>query len=340
MPSSTKLRRVALVGASSLRGKELKQLLEDRNFPTGDIRLVDDEAVGTLTEAGGEATFIRALEEDAFEGAHFAFFAGDAAVTKNAWPLAHKAGATVIDLSGVLCDVPTAVPWIPSLDAVLTPPRPIAGRLFWSPGVAAQMACAVAASLAAFEPARLVLIFFQPVSERGQAGVDELESQTVNLLSFQPAPQELYDAQVAFNLLSRFGDASRERLADVRLNIARDVDRYLAGRAPRPAIQMIQAPVFYASAFTGYAEFAAPRNVDDLHAALKRAGVRVSEPGEPPLSNISVAGESQIMLAPIEPDPLLPDVFWFWGAADNLRAGAANAIAIAEKLLTNAETRH
>lgn len=340
MPSSTELRRVALVGASSLRGKELKQLLEDRSFPAGDIRLVDDEAVGTLTEAGGEATFIRALEEDAFEGAHFVFFAGDAAVTSSAWPLAHKAGATVIDLSGVLCEVPTAVPWIPLLDAVLAPPRPIAGKLFWSPSIAAQMACTVAAALAAFEPARLALIFFQPVSERGQPGIDELESQTVNLLSFQPAPQELYDAQVAFNLLPRFGEASHERLADVRLNIARDVDRYLTGRVPRPAIQLIQAPVFYASAFTGYAEFAAPQNVDDLTAALARGGVRLADRTDPPLSNVSVAGEERIVVAPIEPDPLSPNAFWFWGAADNLRAGAANAVAIAERLLANAETRN
>src|SRR3972149_6715528 len=173
MPSATEFRRVALVGASSLRGKELKQLLEDRNLPAGDIRLVDDEAVGTLTEAGGEATFIRALEEDTFEGAHFAFFAGDLGFTERAWPLAHKAGATGIDLSGALCEVPPAVPGIPSLDAVLPPPRPIAGKLFWSPGVAAQMACAVAAALAPFEPARLVLIFFQPASERGPPGIGE-----------------------------------------------------------------------------------------------------------------------------------------------------------------------
>ena len=340
MSPATEPRRVALVSASSLRGKELKQLLEDRDFPAVDIRLVDDEAIGTLTEAGGEATFIRALEEDSFDGAHLAFFAGDPKFTARAWPLAHKAGATVIDLSGALAEVPTAVPWIPSLDAVLPPPRPVAGKLFWSPGVPAQMACAISAALAAFEPLRMVLVFFQPVSERGQPGIDELESQTVNLLSFQPAPQELYDAQVAFNLLPRFGEASLERLSDVRLAVARDVDRYLAGRAPRPSIQMIHAPVFYSSAFTGYAEFAAPRSADELQQALSRAGFRIGGKDEPPLSNVSVAGESQTMLAPLEPDPLSPTSFWLWGAADNLRAAAANALAIAEKLTFNAETRN
>ncbi len=60
--------RVAIVGASSLRGKEVKLVLEDRNFPAGEIILLDEPVLaGTLTEAGGEPTFIRALDEDSFE---------------------------------------------------------------------------------------------------------------------------------------------------------------------------------------------------------------------------------------------------------------------------------
>ena len=98
--------------------------------------------------------------------------------------------------------------------------------------------------------------------------------------------------------------------------------------------------MFYASAFTGYVEFATPCRVEDLHQALARAGMRLCEPDEPPLSNVSVAGESQIRIAPVEPDPLAPNGCWFWGAADNLHVAAANATAIAEKLLSNAETRN
>ena len=78
MPTgASKSPRVAIVGASSLRGKELKLVLEDRNFPASDIVLLDEPvAAGTLTEAGGEPAFIRALDENSFEGAQFAFFAG------------------------------------------------------------------------------------------------------------------------------------------------------------------------------------------------------------------------------------------------------------------------
>jgi aspartate-semialdehyde dehydrogenase len=328
--------RVAIVGASTLRGKELKELLEERSFPARDIRLIDEEAVGTLTEAGGEATFIHAMEEDSFDGVQFAFFAGEIRFASRAWPFAHKAGATVIDLSGALAEVPTAVPWIPALDSVLPPPRPVAGKLFASPAAPTIMACSVAVGLSAVHPARLALVFFQPVSERGQAGIEELEKQTVNLLSLQPISQELYDAQVAFNLLPRYGEASRERLGDIRLNLAREVDRYLAGRSSLPAVQLVQAPVFYCEAMAGYAEFEAPPSIGAIHEALGMAGVRLAGDTEPPVSNISLAGEGHFTLAHVEPDPLRPNGVWLWGGSDNVRLAALNAVQIAEKLLGTA----
>src|SRR5579872_6485818 len=92
--------RVAIVGASTLRGKELKQVLEDRNFPASDYVLLDESiAAGTLTEAGGEPTFIRPLDEDSFEGAKFVFFAGSSQEARTNFAGAQRAGATVIDRS-------------------------------------------------------------------------------------------------------------------------------------------------------------------------------------------------------------------------------------------------
>ena len=95
--------RVAIVGASSLRGKELKLVLEERNFPADEIILLDVSVMaGTLTEAGGEPTFIRELEADSFEKVRFAFFAGSTLDIERNWQAAQAAGATVIDLTGVL----------------------------------------------------------------------------------------------------------------------------------------------------------------------------------------------------------------------------------------------
>src|SRR5271168_3588967 len=94
---------VAIVGASSLRGQELKLVLEDSNFPASEIILLDEPALaGTLTEAGGEPAFIRALDEDSFEKARFAFFAGSAQDAERNWQAAQRSGARVIDMTGAI----------------------------------------------------------------------------------------------------------------------------------------------------------------------------------------------------------------------------------------------
>src|ERR1700691_3808476 len=89
--------RVAIVGGASLRVKELKQLLEDRHSPASDFVLLDESVVaGTLTEAAGEPTFIRALDQESFEGARFAFFAGTARDAERNWSVAQRSGAIAI----------------------------------------------------------------------------------------------------------------------------------------------------------------------------------------------------------------------------------------------------
>lgn len=335
MPASAQqIRRVAVVGASTLRGRELKELLEGSSLPVSDVRLLDDEiADGLLTEAGGEPVVIHSVDEESFEGVEFAFFAGAPEFTAQHWPEANRSGATVIDLSGALAEVPAAVVWIPALDAVLPPPQPPVGKLFLSPGAAAIVACTISAALARFSVERLVIVFFQPVSERGEPGIEELESQTVNLLSFQPISQQLYDAQVAFNLLAGYGDASHERLADLRAGLARRVAAYLAGRAPVPAIQLVHAPVFYSYAFTAFAELSRAVEAEEIERVLASAGIQMQAAGEPAPSNVSVAGESRVALARIERDPNLGAGYWLWGAADNVRLTVHNALAIAEKIL-------
>lgn len=340
MPADVQACRVAIAGASSLRGKELKQLLEDGSFPAAEIRLFDEEfAAGTLTKAAGEATLIESIDEESFDRVRFVFFAGTPAFSARHWEAAERAGATVIDLSGGLGDVPSAQPWIPPLDSLLPPPAPrsahAARKLYLSPAAPTIGACSLAATLAKWAVKRLALVFFQPVSERGQAGIQELESQTIKLLSFQPIAQEVFDVQVAFNLLDRYGAASEERLSDARSSIAREVRRYLAGRGPLPAIQLIQAPVFYSYAFTAYAELASPPEPAELGRALEAAAVQLGSPADAAPSNISVAGETCLVLGQMEADGNVEGAYWFWGAADNLRLPAANAVRIAEKLLAS-----
>jgi aspartate-semialdehyde dehydrogenase len=330
---------VAIAGASSLLGKELKLSLEESNFPTIDIRLLDEEIVaGTLTEAGGEPAVIETIAEDSFERSRFVFFTGSPEFSKRYAAQANRDGAVVIDLSGGLGAEPNAKLWIPTLDAVLasptaTAPTGEAQRLFVVPSAPSDAAISISAALASVGLERLAVTVLQPVSERGSDAIEEMESQVIKLLSFQPVSQAIYDAQIGFNLLSSYGPESRIKLADARSRVASETRRYLAGRAPVPAVMLVQAPVFHSHAFAAYAEFKSAPALGDLAARLQAAGLNVARAKDEPPTNVNVVGETRPVLRQPERDPSIETGVWLWGAADNLRVPAVTAVAIAEKLL-------
>jgi aspartate-semialdehyde dehydrogenase len=341
MPPPEHSLRVAIAGATSLRGKDLKYWLEEGGFPAAEIRLVDEElASGALTDVAGEPAIVQSATESSFEGLRFVFFTGSAAFAAQHGPAADRAGASVIDMTGGLWAGSRARLWIPRLDALISPPTPSAlpndhYHTWVTPSTPAILACSLAAAFAELSPVRLVIVFFQPVSERGEAGVTELEGQTIKLLSLQPIPQLVFDTQVAFNLTDRWGAASAEKLSDARTAITREVQRYLADRISLPAVTLVQAPVFYGHAFAAWADFKNLVSEETLTAKLKIAGFKVVPPDEPGPSNLTAAGEAQPMISMPEQDANVAHGYWFWGAADNFRVASVNATQIAERLLAS-----
>jgi aspartate-semialdehyde dehydrogenase len=321
--------RITIAGASSLLGREITELFSSSSLPPHELRLLDDAALeGTVREAGGEPALVHALVPGSFDGSRLAFFAGIEEFSTRHWAEAERAGAAVIDLSGGLAGVRGAIPSIPSLDEALGSTRTSPRGLFRSPNAAVIVAATLSIALRFLPVRRIAATFFHPVSERDQAGIQELEAQTASLLSFQPIASDVYDAQVAFNLLDRYGALSRETLEDVRARIARGVSDYLGYRAPMPAIQVIQAPVFYGAAFNVFAEFDGPMSADAIQTALAAGGVVLSEDSP---SNASAAGSTEISVT-LRTDANLPMVWWFWGVVDNVRLAAQNAVRIAERI--------
>src|ERR1700676_2678824 len=91
MPLGNESIGVAIAGASSLRGRDLKQCLEDSGFPAGEIRLLDEEfAAGTLTDVAGEPAIIQTVDENSFERMRFVFFTGSAQFAAKHGPAAEK----------------------------------------------------------------------------------------------------------------------------------------------------------------------------------------------------------------------------------------------------------
>ncbi|MGA2481859.1 MAG: Asd/ArgC dimerization domain-containing protein [Candidatus Acidiferrales bacterium] len=326
--------RFAIAGASSLLGEELKHMIEEGPFAAADLRLLDEDLLaGTLTEAGGEPAIIQRVEEDSFSRAEVVLLACSPGFAVQCYPAARAAGAVVIDLSGGLVGVENALPWIPRLDEWLPPPHIEKGDLYLCPSGGAIICCTLAAALSSVGAKRLIVNLFRPVSESGRLGVEELESQTAQLLSFQPLAQAIFDTQVAFTLLDRYGESSAQKLFEARRRIVEETQRHLGGRIPAPAVQLLHVPVFYGTGVSAFAEFGEDAAEGQMIESLRRAGVVCAEAGGPSPSNVSVAGESCMHLASPQRDEALRGGWWFWGVADNLRLPAANALAIAEKVL-------
>src|SRR6266550_4544326 len=194
--------RIVIAGASSLLGAELKSLLEESRFAGWDLRLVDEE------EAGGEPAVIQPVEEGGFDRARYVFFTGALEFTLANFELAHRSGAMIIDLSGHSAAFANSFAWFPGLEKLrgeVLPTKPTVASI---PSAAAEAIVRLALSLEDLGLSRLTSIVFQPVSAAGKRGVEELETQTSQLLSFQSAGKQLFDVQVAFNTRDRFGPAS------------------------------------------------------------------------------------------------------------------------------------
>ena len=139
--------RVAIVGAATLKGKEIAEILRDRNFPAIDVRLLDDdESLGRLEALGDEMSFIQSVRAEQFEHVDFTFFASDQHCTRENWKTARDLGNTIVDLSYTLEDEPRATirsPWIERQSG-----HPVTPELQPGPVVVAHPAATVLALLA------------------------------------------------------------------------------------------------------------------------------------------------------------------------------------------------
>ncbi len=194
----------------------------------------------------------------------------------------------------------------------------------------------VASRLAkAFGRVRLAATVLEPASQQGNSGLDEMHQQTVSLLGFHSLPQEVYDAQVAFNLRIGVGEAAKLDMSAIGSTIRRHL-KSIAGEAVASSVtlQLVQAPVFHGYTMSVYAQFPAHTNATAIRRALHGGVIDLTNAHEEAPSNQSVVQAPGIAIALTE-EPAHPDDtqgFWFWIAADNLKLTARHAVACAEEL--------
>jgi aspartate-semialdehyde dehydrogenase len=336
--------RIAIVGASSLAGKELADELGESLLAASDVTLLDDEEVtGTIASVGDEAVVIQPLEAASFERMDFVFFAGEPETTLKYWGAARMAGASIVDMTYALegeTGVAVRAPFVRAAMGRKAPdPLDFATVAVVAAAPASVMLALVAERLQAkLKLHSLAATIFEPASEHGRGAMDELHQQTVNLLSFQNLPREHYDAQVAFNVLPSLGELAKVDLDAAASRIVRHFAAIVGSATGQPALeaQVVQSPVFHGYVASVLVELDREVRVDAVEAALEGEGIDVvSEDSDPP-SNLSAAGQEDIMAlvrsARGKTDLAPSRRFWLWLAADNLKLRALNAIACANEM--------
>ena len=345
--------RVAVTGASSLMGKELLAVLKERQFPIS--RLVTPGALDdaepdlpVLDLSGGLEAVV--TEADVGESdLDFVFLAGPLrpagkkpAPENDATPflgsskrLASATRCKVIDMSESLAGEPGGVLTVPFLDRAAAREAGMTTEatsgFFASAHPATIVISAILLRLAARYPMKTVVAqVFGPVSEIGSQAIDELQKQTLNLLSFQKIPQTVFGTQLAFNLLPRFGRSRSAHIVNLESRVQKEIASYLGGRVPSPALRVIYGPVFHSLACSIYVELVQPATTEALTQALAGEPIRVRKVSEPPPTQVEVAGSSEIIVDALTPDSGHSDGLWIWAAVDNLRLAAVNAVEIAE----------
>jgi aspartate-semialdehyde dehydrogenase len=320
--------RVAIVGGATLKGKELKDVLEERNFPSAKIMLLDDEeSLGQLERVQDEVTVVLPVGRDQLAQTDFTFFASDEEFTRKKWKLAREAGSAIVDMSYALenePNIPICAPWVERELGEPTHFTLESSSVVTAHPAAVALALLLLRARKAGEIRSTMATIFEPVSELGRRGMDELHEQTINLLSFQQLPTGVFDSQVAFNILDRYGRASTHPLDATERRIASHLRKLLGTHAPMPAITLLQAPVFHAHTFSIYVELAESVSAGDFARSLIGEHVQIARAPEDSPSNVNVAGKDEIMVA-VRRDTVHENGFWLWAAVDNLRLAALTA---------------
>jgi aspartate-semialdehyde dehydrogenase len=197
---------------------------------------------------------------------------------------------------------------------------------------AAIMLALATAKLRASGLIRMAATVLQPASELGNAGVEEVHQQTVGLLSFKPLKKDIYDAQVAFNVVASLGAAAKLNLENSRDKIHREIG-ILDGEGVGNSVtlQLLQAPVFHGYTASVFVEMSQVLDEERVRTALLGDASQLLEEESP--SNEMVAGKGEVLVRVTAISAKEGSAFWLWMAADNLRLAARNAAACALELV-------
>ncbi|MCT2400384.1 aspartate-semialdehyde dehydrogenase [Novosphingobium mangrovi (ex Huang et al. 2023)] len=330
--------RVAVVGATGNVGREMLNILAEREFPCDEIAAVaSPRSTGTEIEYGetGKMLKVKNIEHFDFTGWDIALFAAGSGPTKIYAPKAAAQGCVVIDNSSLYRmepDVPLIVPEV----------NPDAIDGYTQRNIIANPNCSTAQMVVALKPLhdkakikRVVVSTYQSVSGAGKAGMDELFEQSRAIFVGDPVEPKKFTKQIAFNVIPHIDvfldDGSTKEEWKMVVETKKIMD-------PKVKVQAtcVRVPVFVGHAESISLEFEDEISAEEAQNILREApGVMLVDKREDGgyVTPVECVGDGATYVSRVREDPTVENGLALWCVSDNLRKGAAlNAVQIAELL--------
>lgn len=330
-------KKIAIAGATGAVGTELIKLLEKREFPVDELRLLASKrSVGKTARFKGQDIEIQELTADSFKGVDIAFFSAGASRSEAFCPAAVESGATVIDNSSAFRmndDVPLVVPEV----------NPEAA--FQHKGIIANPNCTTIQMVVALKPLhdaatikRVIVSTYQSVSGSGASGMTELEEQVQAYAAGKELKKNIYPYQIAFNVIPHVDIFYDSGYTKEEMKMVNETRKIMSSPDIMVSATCVRVPVFRAHSEAINIETEKKLSAQEAKDILAKApGIKLLdslEPGGYPVPH-EISESWDTWVGRIREDISTPNGLAFWVVADQLLKGAAlNAIQIGELLVS------
>ncbi len=333
---------LAIAGATGNVGREIIQILEDKNFPVDQLFvLASSRSKGQTIEFRGEQLIVEDLAEFDFSKAHLGLFSPGGKISAKYAPKAAKAGCLVIDNTShfrMNNDVPLIVPEVNASDLEDFFNNEERSNIIANPN------CSTIQMVVALKPLhdqaiinRVIVSTYQSVSGAGKDAMDELFNQTQNIYANKNIEKNKFTKQIAFNVIPHidtFVDNGNTKEEEKMINETKKI----LDEGIKVSATCVRVPVFISHAESINVEFDSPLSDQEASKLLKEFdGVSVIDfrKDEGYVTPVEAAGEDKVYVSRIRNDTSVDNGLNIWVVADNLRKGAAlNAVQIAELVIS------
>jgi aspartate-semialdehyde dehydrogenase len=330
--------KVAVVGATGNVGREMLDILAERNFPADEVvALASRKSVGVEASFGDKTLKVKALDHYDFSDVDICLMSAGGAVSKEWSPKIAAAGAVVIDNSSAWRMDPDVPLIVPEVNAAA-----VAG--FTKKNIIANPNCSTAQLVVALKPLhdhatikRVVVATYQSVSGAGKDAMDELFTQSKAVFTLGEIENKKFPKRIAFNLIPQIDVFMEDGYTKEEWKMMMETKKILDPKIKLTAT-CVRVPVFVGHSEAVNVEFENPISAEEARNILRNApGCLVIDKHEPGgyVTPYECVGEDATYISRIREDATVENGLQMWVVSDNLRKGAAlNAIQIAETLIS------